>query len=105
VGGCKSRSRGEIGKSGAGKSSSVLESRCVTYIPEGYEGWGGGSKGELERGKNETCLFLELWVPPNKLMIHIASQILEAIYRKSGELLASLIPLWMKFFTGRKKVN
>jgi len=50
-------------------------------------------------------LFLELWVPPNKLMIHIARQVLETIYRKSGKLLASLIPLWMKFFTGGKKVN
>jgi hypothetical protein len=78
---------------------------CHIYTRRLRKGWGGGSKGELERGKNETCLFLELWVPPNKLMIHIASQVLETIYRKSGKLLASLIPLWMKFFTGRKKVN
>ena len=50
-----------------------------------------------------TCLFLELWVPANKLIIGITGQVLEAVYRKSGKLLTSLIPLWMKIFTDGEK--
>jgi hypothetical protein len=56
-----------------------------------------------ERGKNETYVFLELWVPPNKLIIDIAGQVPETIYGKSGKLLTSLISLWMEFFSDGEK--
>jgi hypothetical protein len=56
-----------------------------------------------ERGKNETYLFLELRVPPNKLIIDIAGQVPETIYRKSGKFLTSLISLWMEFFSDGEK--
>jgi len=40
-------------------------------------------------------------------MIDIATsrQILETLYRKSGKLLTSLTPLWMKFFSEREKAE
>jgi len=55
------------------------------------------------RVKIRTCLFLELWVPANKLIIDITGQVPEAVYRKSGKLLTSLISLWMEIFTDGKK--
>jgi hypothetical protein len=52
---------------------------------------------------HDPCL--ELWAPANKLMKDIATsrQVLETPYRKSGKLLTSLTPLWMKFFSEREK--
>jgi len=59
-----------------------------------------GHKGRIEgRRKNGRYLFFELWVPANELIIDIAGQVPEAIWRKCGKLLTSLVSLWMKFFT------
>jgi len=90
------RNSGEIG----GRNIIVGRSR---RCQRGIGGLGGVIKGESMRVEIRTCLFLELWVPANKLIIGITGQVLEAVYRKSGKLLTSLIPLWMKIFTDGEK--
>jgi len=55
--------------------------------------------------KDQTCLFLELWVPAEKFIIDIAGQVPEARDWESSKLLTSLVSFWMKFITDRKKGN
>jgi len=55
------------------------------------------------RVKIQTCLFLELWVSANKLIIDVTGQVPEVVYWKSGKLLTGLIPLWMEIFTDGEK--
>jgi hypothetical protein len=89
-----------MGTPGEGRA----ESGGVIDIPEGWEGRC-CRLGALERGENETCLFLEFWIPANKFIIDIAGQVPEAICGKSGKVLTSLISLWMKSFAGREERN
>jgi hypothetical protein len=64
----------------------------------------GGHKGRIEgRGKSGRYLFFKLWVPADEFIIDIAGQVPEAIWRKRGKLLTSLVSLWMKFVTDGEK--
>ena len=53
--------------------------------------------------KNESYLFLEVWVSANQFIIDIAGQIFEARHWKGGKLLTSLVSLWMEFIADREK--